>query len=542
MTGLYRFDGVSFEPMPRSTGRRAQSETVDTLLATASGDLWVGHDWGGVSLVRGGRHVAIDDEVVGSTMRRILRAPDGAIWTIAEGQNVPIIARFASGKWRVFAKGQHIPSALFGSAAIARDGVLWLTAGNRLWYLDAIADRLVPVGAPFPAGGRVAAGPDGQVWLVMPDGLHRVSSPSGTRAATIGPVGIALPNAPGEQQIAFDHDGALWSISRARGVARYGPAPAANRPGPAPQLDLFLTDRSAQLVPSASLFDREGNLWIGSELGLEQFTPASFALAPTVGGAATTRWAGIMVMRDGARDVYIRQGENLFRVQPGLGATRLPYRVFPDDIPCPSRAGGIWIRDRPDSIVRIGTSASRRLPLAPEARAGGLAGGCAEDGLGRLWVPQMGSETFGYLTEQGRGAVRLGDESGRVPNETISDSDGRILVYLGRGSLWRTDGRKVEALWRRHDISIEFIEFLYQGPRYLLMAGPGGLARYDGRRIQVLPGSRFPFLAHLSGAVQTQQGETWLQNAQGVVRLATADRPGVRRLQRRPSGAIVRRG
>ncbi|MES3106880.1 sensor histidine kinase [Sphingomonas aurantiaca] len=522
-TGLYRFNGITFQRMPRSVGARRQSEAIGALAVTPSGAILVGHDWGGLSIMRSDRHTAVASDAMGSTVRRILQDRDGAIWTIAEGPNAPIISRFRAGRWRTFARNQVLSAERFSSAMLDGSGVLWITLGTRPFYLDERSDRLRSVQNPETAGGHLAHGPSGKIWLVSPKGINSILSPVAGADGRIGPVAMATAATPGERNVTWDGNGSLWGISRANGVGRYVVFAASGGDDPAmASSDGFLKERSGQLMPSTAMFDREGNLWVGSESGLEQFAPASFGTFGKGGLPATTRWAGTMVIQDGLQDVYLRMGSGLFRVHGRAGPVRMPHTVEADDVPCSSGGGGVWIRRADRELVRVGNPAVRHIPITG-SRGRGLVGGCAEDASGRLWVLQAGRNDFGYLTERGQGAVRLGSEAGRIPNEIIAAGGGGILAYVGRGSLWRTEGTVVERLWERRDVAIEFVEFMYQGPRYLLMGGPAGLARYDGKGIRVLSSARFPFLSHLSGGVQTRRGETWLQNASGVLRMSTAD-------------------
>ena len=60
----------------------------------------------------------------------------------------------------------------------------------------------------------------------------------------------------------------------------------------------------------------------------------------------------------------------------------------------------------------------------------------------------------------------------------------------------------------------------------LLIVGDRGLARYgnrpDGRRLASLTDRSYPFLAGLTGLVQTTDGSTWVIGTTGIVRMATA--------------------
>ncbi len=112
------------------------------------------------------------------------------------------------------------------------------------------------------------------------------------------------------------------------------------------------------------------------------------------------------------------------------------------------------------------------------------------------------------------------------------DHQGRVLMYFGTRSLMRVDGNRVETVWPKEDVAVGFIHVIYRGASAMLLGGETGLARYDGRRFAVLPASRYPALAHISGIIQLASGDTWLISGAGVVRLPTAaldrafDHPG----------------
>ena len=60
LTGLYRFDGIKFERFQPHQGEHLLGTGIAALLPRANGDLWIGYQYGGLSVLHDGhlRHVA----------------------------------------------------------------------------------------------------------------------------------------------------------------------------------------------------------------------------------------------------------------------------------------------------------------------------------------------------------------------------------------------------------------------------------------------------------------------------------------------------
>src|SRR5258708_28289469 len=77
--GLFRFDGVSFERYEPQfqAGAGFPARTVRSLLPLPNGDLWIGFEFGGISLVRNGR-------ITNYGTRE--RVPGGRVWRLEQGR------------------------------------------------------------------------------------------------------------------------------------------------------------------------------------------------------------------------------------------------------------------------------------------------------------------------------------------------------------------------------------------------------------------------------------------------------------------------
>jgi len=87
-TGLFRFDGIRFQPYKLQSGEAFPQRNVVSLFAVPDGGLWVGYAFGGVSFIKDGT-VTDYGKTEGLPSRAVLvfaRDRQGAIW-IAAGKD-----------------------------------------------------------------------------------------------------------------------------------------------------------------------------------------------------------------------------------------------------------------------------------------------------------------------------------------------------------------------------------------------------------------------------------------------------------------------
>ena len=84
-TGLFRFDGIRFQPYKPQSGQAFPQRSVASLFAVPDGGLWVGYWYGGVSFIKDGTVTEYGKEE-GLPSRAVLafaRDRQGAIWIAA---------------------------------------------------------------------------------------------------------------------------------------------------------------------------------------------------------------------------------------------------------------------------------------------------------------------------------------------------------------------------------------------------------------------------------------------------------------------------
>jgi signal transduction histidine kinase/ligand-binding sensor domain-containing protein len=519
LDGLYRFDGHAFERIPMSVSTSRLSDAIRSLAAMPNGDLWVGHDYGGISLVRAGAHEAVN-QIMLPTVAYLASNRAGDAYAVSGNNRALTISRLVRGRWIPWIQR---PWSLPTGLVVDGQGIAWALLGDRLFIVSPNAHLIAQVSDEAFAEAGLAVDGNGQAWIVLKDRVRRLIPAIGTeQPGVLGPVIRKSPARIGGA-VAFDGTD-FWTVEDDDEIRRYAFDP---RSGTDKPIDIWRNpyrsaspDETTHDVPL--LVDREHNLWMSSGVGLEKFTRAPFAQIMLNSQAGGFGDSGPYAIADGKGDVWLRKGRSLFRAEAD-GTLRQEQVVLPaHDTPCASPGGGVWIPDGKGALALLGGVSGRSISLA--GTKGYLSQPwfhCAEDGAGRLWV----AEQFGVL-QLGKDHPRpvdLGEDSGFMVHNLIADDDGSILAYVGRGSLWRVDGPKGGVVVSGSDLPIGFIEVMYRSERYLYLGGDHGLARYDGGSIRFLSRDRFPYLAVTTGFAQTRSGETWLQSAKGVVRLKSVD-------------------
>ncbi len=515
--GLYRYDGRSFTRLAPSSTKPIQADAIGPLLATDDGDLWVGHDYGGLSLVRGGRHLA----QTGLRLSTVWALPTnraGAAWAVGSDSRQVYVARLVHRKWVPWTEFE---ADLFYGSAVGGDGTLWLIVGDRLIAISA-RDRRARVVARGIRFSSLAGSPDGRVWLVGKSRLTLLLPGIGIGGDAMAITGFARR---GDAPVRFEDARHFWVLQGDNVLERYaiGASGHAERIGGWPS-GYALTASFLPLSALPSMVDREGAFWIGTSQGLERFSRSSFV--PVLAGANNTveNRSPAFATVDGRGTVWAWRHDRLFRSGHGGGLVSWPGARPGGAAPCAAGSGGVWVFNGTDRVARIGGPSAASVRLDPGAarlaKELGLTG-CLEDERGRLW----GAGDRGLaLLEAGRtAAVPLGEDSGYSIGTYAAWRDGWVLAYIGNGNLWLTDGAHSRIVWRRADNTLGFIEAQYRSGNAILLGGDRGLGRFDGRSVKVVSSARFPWLNFVAGIVQTPRGDTWLQTSSGVVRLRTAD-------------------
>jgi signal transduction histidine kinase/ligand-binding sensor domain-containing protein len=501
-TGLFRFDGVRFELFEPAAPESLPSVSVRSLLALPEGGLWVGYQFGGVSLIRDGaiRSFGEQDGMPRGTVLSLVQDSGGVTWVGATGG----LARFDDGRWHRVGPDEGIPAGQVTGMLADRRGRLWAAAVDGVFVRAPGASRFQRTALSYSStvGYReqisLQDGADGTVWVSSPTiGLRRIHWPDGGRSAVTVDPRVSLSGA-----ILIDRSGAFWlALSQNQGIERFGADGRSSQ---------RMTQGLSADVVSVWLEDREGNVWAGTTGGLDQFRPtkltrvdlpgteSNLAIAPADSGAV---WVG----SDGRR--LIRVGDRL---------EEFPAVPSPVDVAYRDPDGVVWIGS-PRGLWRFtrGGFAPVRLP---EVENAGLQA-VARDGSGDLWVSIVRNGVFRKVGERW---VPFGglEALPREPAVVLTtDQSGRTWFgYTGnRVALLERDS--VRLYTAQDGLGVGIVLAIHARDSRVWVGGDRGLALIAEGRVRPLLGRGGLQFRGTSGIVETPAGEVWLNGAIGVTRI-----------------------
>jgi ligand-binding sensor domain-containing protein len=484
--GVVRFDGARFTPWDAISSTRLPDVEVLALSASRNRTLWVGlaRVAGAVSVaaLRDGQVVSISAGAAPhDSTTAVIEDRTGTVWAVSDG----VLYRLRHGRWEVI-RNEALGDAVVLGVREDANGTLWVGTRDGLFRSREhgkfeLVDRGVARDASEGVGGTL--------WITDPaHGARRHGAPP--RLTNIDGRGMRLLG---------DSRGNLWVATTGQGVWKVRDAATE------PLIERLTTQTglSSNVVQSI-LEDREGNIWVGTMLGLHSLTPQQLtplapdalaqAILPDTDGSV---WVGtgngvIQFHNDGGtwreRRVSNRADiQSLFRDARGRfwARTNQGLRAFVrgqvvdesakgvappcsngammspvDETPgaavrplCVAR-DGVWAAGTGDTLtVRRGEQvlASIRLPSPPAVMSQRAIDTIFEDADGTMWV----GSTAGLWRIRNHQAEHFGEREGlpaqRVMGITQS-ADGALWLAVDRGRLNRS---RRAALVRLHPSDID---------------------------------------------------------------------------------------
>jgi ligand-binding sensor domain-containing protein len=424
--GLYRFDGVVFEHYQPQSGGPFPAGTVSSLLALPNGDLWIAFQPGAVSLLRNGN-------ATNYTVRE--GVPTGTIWSLAQDREGTIwaavsngLARLEGDRWTQVGKDWNFP----GKSAIAifldRQGTLWVSTEDTLVFLPPGARRFQPTGIRVGKATKIAQAPNGKMWMaevtrsVRPIPLSDKRQPADETEVRVGSQGIL-----------FDNDGALWITSMGDGLRR-SPAPEQLKGSIkefGTEVESFTArDGLSDDVVSPILQDREGNIWVGTNNGLDRFRKTN--LAPVVFPFKPHQ--PVWVAGD-AGDVWVYDLGVMVRVHGGRADSGHPVPGQPNSV-YRNPSGAIWWLCL-DALYRYDAGSYTRIALPPSFPKPYIEFGIAatEDGSGALWLSAEREGVFYRKQEEWHRLETASEFAKLTPRTAFTDWMGRAWFGYEGGTI-----------------------------------------------------------------------------------------------------------
>jgi signal transduction histidine kinase/ligand-binding sensor domain-containing protein len=535
--GLFQFDGVRFERFNPPPGQTLPQHPPLVLLAMPDTSLWIGHFTSGVSVIHEGKIITYgaEDGLPGGAVTAVARDSAGTMWAATSRG----LARLVGGRWQEVDSAAGYPGGYTEPVFVDASGSVWAAAGPEIYVLAKGASRfekreLRGVGYPGADVDVLAPAPDGSVWAIY-------------RTHGVFPLADGRGGPPPSRNLAFADTG-IYALT----WSRDHPAVALGTSGRLVRLWLALLGVEAGKVVTAppraltipfsrsagmsgnlvvvALYDREGSLWVGTPTGLDRFRETK--LTP-INPPGALEAAGIAPDTSGVVWVAARRGTPAALL--AVGDRIVPRLDAPPTLTCIYRdlRGDLWLGGRGLWHREGDAFAPVPLPVAPGTAADGREiQAVARERDGGLWV----AITFNvgvFRRRPGRGWEKFGARQGldrTVANVITTDSSGRTWLGYQRGELVRVVGDSVRVFGKEQGLDVgRVLAISVYGDR-VWIGGQSGVAAFDAREA----GGRAPRqfiplrtadepLRGVSGVVETADGELWLNGADGVTRIPSAE-------------------
>lgn len=506
-SGLYRFDGLGFERFVASGGEALKSTNVTALKFAPSGSLWIGYYEGGISLLRDGRltHFEVRDGVPpGMVLAFESDAQGEGLWVAARGG----LGRFDGRSWRV-ADEREWGYPAHRADWVLRDakGTLWVTSGDAVVRLDASTQRFRRFGDEHVGLNAILANaPDGRVWLS--------DETKGTRP--LEPAQAAPPlRERFAKRLLFDRGGGLWGTDATRGGLFRADVAA----GSAAEPQVFGSAQGLSAdVAVPILQDGEGNIWVGTNLGLDRFRANRFFLASD---APSIPDATPLLVANDRGETWTIEGDTLFRVE---GTRNVPVLTLPrkaQSAYC-DPAGVVWISDL-DGLRRVEHGRATHLPW-PDADWKDAVVAYGSDADGALWLSVFNQGIFRYSGGDWVRQVVDPDDPAAVANAIATAADGSLWFGFANDRLVHRTVPGSRVYGAGDGLQVGDIATLRADGAGVLVGGELGYATLQDdafRSVTSLPASSA--MTQVSGIVRTRDGNLWLNASRGVIRITPDD-------------------
>jgi two-component system, sensor histidine kinase ChiS len=504
--GVVRYDGTHFTQFTVEDG--LGSNQIMDIEVDARGDVWLATFGGGAVRYDGAyfERFTTRDGLGNNTLLDVFQAPDGALWFGTWGGG---ISRYDGGKF---------------TTLTTADGLLNDTVNG------------------------IAADAHGHLWVGHHDGLSRHDGEDFVHYTPSE--GLAHPTTYG---VEVDRMGQVWAASNGGGLSVLQDSGS---------IKVFTT---ADGLPSnafhAAVEDREGNMWLGSPVGLVRYGGSLFrsfaldgegirALWRSRDGAV---WAGTIIggvfrcTKEGCTAIELpkklgsypinsiledRQGRMYFASQ-GAGIARYDeegFTVFDLEHGLPSndivklyedRQGDVWagtaigiMRYRDGVWQRVGEEV---------AALRGLASAIYQDRRGHMWFSVLKAPST-----TGQGVVRYDGEQWRVFTTADGLGDDAVtsiletrageMLFGSKGGLAHFDGENWEQLTAQDGLASERVLSLLEDEGGRIWMGTAvGISLYDGRTVQNLTKADGPISDYVRALVADGEGGYWLGGIEGLV-------------------------
>ena len=494
--GLVRFDGSRFRYYRRENTPALGADSVFCLTVTHDGTLWIGIEGGGLVRYRDGqfRQFTALDGLSDNIVRAIYEDRDGLLWV---GGDHGLFQMHGEHLARVDATDQ-IPQLSVHTIVQDREGAMWVGGSSLFRIVDGKAKvYALPDVRESQRIKSILQTTDGALWVGAVSGLYRFA---GDRFEPTREIRKTV------RVLRQTHDGTLWigSIGGGLYTVRSGGKLAIFSEGPPSKSILNLFE------------DREGNVWIGTQIGMERLTRSAMSLLP-LPGSTDADFGSVFVDKDGSiwacsTNLY-RERSGVMRKEElsGLGGVTVRNLLRASD-------NSLWVGTEGSGVFRLHGSKIEHYSTA-QGLSNDFIRVMLQDRDGSIWVG-----TDGELSHIVAGQVSIFHVPGTVSvMALLQDRNGDIWVGSFAGLLKMHEGQ-----WVPTSLTAALrgttIWALHQDAQGTIWVGTNrGLYREEGNSVASVTTTQGLPSHFVSQILEDKNGGLWVNGLSEVARLSLVE-------------------
>ena len=493
--GITRFDGRTFEDFVPAAGEAFAATQVDVLFAPKIGGMWLGYSGAAVDLLKDGHltHFGRAEGIVGGP-KRFREGPDGSIWCFSlSGVHV-----YRDQRWETVVSGPQ--GTDFKTGVFGPDGTLWIGGNRGIYTLEPashsprmVQDGLVVMQLEIDSKGVLYARThDRKIYRFKTDG--QLSS-------------LDMPAVSDATNLLVDGDDNVWVPAGKNGV--HFIAAGASR------LDTFGSGDSLSGESAwPATRDREGNVWIGTEAGIDRF---HFAVLSKV--AVPHGMHELAIAPVSNDEVWVGSESHVLTHIDGQSMTETEVPAFALAISRNATNGdvhavatkGLW-QLAPGPVRLIAPIDGSSVPLANALTQ-------ASDG--RIWVvPAPGKKPI-----QAWDGTAWAVYPDLPPGRSISPGHAGTVWLATRSpnEVVNTDGKTTKTFGPGQGLDVGTVSSIWSSANESWVGGSLGLSRFDGQRFVPMHMAHPADTSDVTGVVIDREGTMWLQTLAAIFRIPAGE-------------------
>lgn len=500
-SGLTRFDGLKFVPFVPIQGEHLLSAQVSTLFAAPDGGLWIGYEFQGVSLLMDGHltHYTASDGYVIKFANKIFAGYRGQVYAVGTGR----LLTLEGSKWSpVFIDATR---KRVHAATADGKGTLWLAGEDHIYWCR--EDACHPTDAQVETPRRIinlAISPENVLFANEVNGATRRFRIDGFHLTELPalPIYTVAP--------AFDRHGGVWLPSLGNGVLRLSGQGDIRGDSQAK----FTRDayRKADGLTGdyvwPSLIDTEGDIWFGTQHGIDRFRETSLVNIATPSGLQSPK-----VIPAGHGEAWVASGLPLMRWEgTSLLSTALDAYTFA--ICSDKSTGKSWLANS-DGLWELTDLGAQFIAPAPtRSQVSGIHLACVSAGH-FLAAYQQPVGAYEWVHGQWKRRPEV-DNAAMI----AATQDGKFFVGRDHNRLLVMDGPQMHEYSSADGLNIGVTMAMATFKDVALLGGKGGLALFRNGHFQSLQMAGQKPFNNITGLAFDDSGALWVHMPDGAARVA----------------------